>query len=92
MRPFHPSPLTLPFHSDVYRANSIVENFEQILANVFGPLFEVTLNASSHAKLYIFLKHCIGFDSVDDESKPEHHTFSADIARPNRWSQEENPP
>ena len=33
-----------------------------------------------------------GFDSVDDESKPEPIVFDADSPLPSDWSSEENPP
>jgi AMP deaminase len=33
-----------------------------------------------------------GFDSVDDESKPEHIVFDADTPLPEDWTHEENPP
>lgn len=38
--------------------------------DLFQPLFEVTKDPSSHPELHIFLQRVIGFDSVDDESKP----------------------
>lgn len=33
-----------------------------------------------------------GFDSVDDESKPEHHIFNLDSPLPGNWMEEDNPP
>lgn len=33
-----------------------------------------------------------GFDSVDDESKPEHHIFNLDSPLPGNWVEEDNPP
>jgi AMP deaminase len=38
---------------------------------VFKPLFEVTIDPSSHPELHQFLFQMSGFDSVDDESRPE---------------------
>jgi AMP deaminase len=38
---------------------------------VFRPLFEVTLDPTSHPHLHKFLRQVSGFDSVDDESRPE---------------------
>ncbi|VEL23353.1 unnamed protein product [Protopolystoma xenopodis] len=63
-----------------------------MLINIFQPLFEVTLNPKSHVKLHAFLQHVAGFDSVDDESKPESTTFDFDIATPDRWTSTDNPP
>lgn len=34
----------------------------------------------------------VGFDSVDDESKPEHHIFNLDSPKPVSWTEEDNPP
>ena len=33
-----------------------------------------------------------GFDSVDDESKPENSMFDIDVPTPDEWSWHENPP
>ena len=33
-----------------------------------------------------------GFDSVDDESKPERDSFKITTPTPNDWTSEENPP
>ena len=63
--------IQLPRLYDVYKAQGIIDNFGQLLDNVFGPLFEVTLNPASHPQLHLFLRHVVGFDMVDDESKPE---------------------
>jgi AMP deaminase len=41
------------------------------MADVFRPLFEVTLDPTSHPHLHKFLRQVSGFDSVDDESRPE---------------------
>ena len=37
-------------------------------------------------------KQVVGFDSVDDESKPEHHIFNLDSPSPASWTEEDNPP
>jgi AMP deaminase len=34
----------------------------------------------------------VGFDSVDDESKPEHPVFDREVPTPEQWTEEENPP
>ncbi len=33
-----------------------------------------------------------GFDSVDDESKAEHHYFQSTTPEPQDWVSEDNPP
>ncbi|XP_059359627.1 AMP deaminase 2 isoform X4 [Carassius carassius] len=77
---------------DVYHTKKQLSNFQQMLENIFMPLFEVTVNPSSHPQLHLFLQHVVGFDSVDDESKPEHHIFNLDSPKPVNWTVEDNPP
>uniref|UniRef100_A0A8C1LES7 AMP deaminase n=1 Tax=Cyprinus carpio TaxID=7962 RepID=A0A8C1LES7_CYPCA len=82
----------IPRLFDVYRTKQQLSNFQQMLENIFLPLFEVTINPSSHPQLHLFLQHVLGFDSVDDESKPEHHVFNLDSPSPARWCDDNNPP
>lgn len=44
------------------------------------PLFEVTADPQSHPELDKFLRYVIGFDSVDDESKPEYPMIDKDVS------------
>ena len=37
-------------------------------------------------------RYVIGFDSVDDESKPENPLFDRDVPPPDQWTDDENPP
>jgi AMP deaminase len=76
---------------DVYKSSGLMDNFEQVIVNLFQPLFEVTKNPSSHPKLAIFLQRVIGFDSVDDESKPERRLFRK-FPLPHAWNSTQNPP
>ncbi|CAG06825.1 unnamed protein product, partial [Tetraodon nigroviridis] len=77
---------------DVYRTKKQLANFQEMLENIFMPLFEATMNPRSHPELHLFLEHVVGFDSVDDESKPEHHIFNLDSPLPGDWTEEDNPP
>ena len=44
------------FHfSDIYRSKSIVNNFQEMLENIFHPLFEATVNPQAHPDLHKFL-------------------------------------
>ena len=52
----------------------------------------MTINPASHPELHGFLQYVIGFDSVDDESKPENPMFDADVPTPDMWCEGENPP
>jgi AMP deaminase len=40
----------------VYKEQGIIETFEQMLDNIFTPLFEVTKDPTSHPQLHLFLK------------------------------------
>ncbi|KAG7247433.1 hypothetical protein CRUP_000977, partial [Coryphaenoides rupestris] len=77
---------------DVYHTKKQLCNFQEMLENVFMPLFEVTVHPASHPELHLFLQHVVGFDSVDDESKPEQHIFNLDSPLPANWTEEDNPP
>ncbi len=50
------APSQLPRLYNVYKEQGIIDNFEQLLANVFAPLFEVTADPNSHPQLHLFLK------------------------------------
>ncbi len=41
----------------MYKEQGIIENFEQLLDNIFQPLFEVTKDPNSHPQLHLFLKN-----------------------------------
>lgn len=56
------------------------------------PLFEATNDPEKHPELHRFLQYVIGFDSVDDESKPENPLFERDVNEPAKWTDEDNPP
>jgi len=70
----------------------MIKNFDEILSNVFTPLFEVTNDPASHPELHRFLKFVSGIDSVDDESKPEYVQFDKSTPNPDDYEDAENPP
>ncbi|MCJ1403946.1 AMP deaminase [Xylographa trunciseda] len=81
----------IPRLFDIYKSSGFMENFEQVITNVFQPLFEATKDPSSHPNLFVFLQRVIGFDSVDDESKPERRLFRK-FPLPQAWDTKQNPP
>jgi AMP deaminase len=83
--------IQIPRLYDVYKATGMMDSFEQIVKNLFQPLFEVTKDPSTHPKLHIFLQRVIGFDSVDDESKIERRLFKK-YPLPKAWDSKQNPP
>ncbi|XP_023950489.1 AMP deaminase 2 isoform X2 [Bicyclus anynana] len=84
--------LQIPRLYDIFKSNKIMNNFQEFLSNIFLPLFEVTRDPNSNIELHKFLTHVVGFDSVDDESKPENPILDADVRIPAEWDDEENPP
>lgn len=75
---------------NVYKGMGIVPSFQNILDNIFIPLFEVTVDPSSHPQLHVFLKQVVGFDMVDDESKPERRP-TKHMPTPAQWTNDFNP-
>ena len=84
--------IQVPRLYDIYRVHNSVDCFQDILKCLFQPLFEVTIDPASHPDLHKFLQYVSGFDSVDDESKPENPMFDADVATPEQWTEVDNPP
>ncbi|KAI9880300.1 MAG: AMP deaminase [Pleopsidium flavum] len=83
--------IQVPRLYDVYKSTGLMDNFEQVVRNIFQPLFEVTQDPSSHPKLHVFLPRVIGFDSVDDESKVERRLYRK-FPLPKDWNTKQNPP
>ena len=46
----------IPRLYDIYKAQGLIDNFEQLLDNIFTPLFEVTVDPNSPPQLHLFLK------------------------------------
>ncbi|KAK6635399.1 AMP deaminase 2 [Polyplax serrata] len=84
--------IQIPRLFDIFKSNNMMNNFQEMLHNIFLPLFEVTNDPETHPELHKFLQYVIGFDSVDDESKPENPLFDKDVLPPDKWCETENPP
>ncbi|CAN1311283.1 AMP deaminase [Linum perenne] len=82
--------IQLPRLYNVYKEMGIVNSFQNILDNVFLPLFEVTVDPNSHPQLHMFLMQVVGFDLVDDESKPERRP-TKHMPKPAEWTNKFNP-
>ncbi|CAO1637071.1 unnamed protein product [Parajaminaea phylloscopi] len=76
---------------EVYKGNGTVETFQDLLSNVFKPLFACTLNPQKHPKMHMFLQRVVGFDLVDDESKIERR-YHRKFPTPSKWDTKESPP
>lgn len=78
------------FH--IYRESGELQNFEEMISNIFEPLFAVTLDPSIDPGLYYFLETIVGFDSVDDESKNDVMNITPGLTPPSDWTSSSNPP
>jgi AMP deaminase len=79
------------FH--IYRNNNEVASFAEMLRNIFLPLFEASADPASYPEIHYFLETMVAFDSVDDESRPEHGRLTDPaIPTPEQWTMKENPP
>lgn len=78
----------------IYKRSGDVENFQDMIDNMFAPLFHVTRDPSSNPPLFYFLQTVVGFDCVDDESKVESYRSenARDLPTPGAWTANENPP
>ncbi|GAA6060525.1 hypothetical protein JCM10212_005606 [Sporobolomyces blumeae] len=83
--------IQIPRLYDVFKKSGGVKDFEEVVRNIFEPLFEVTADPSSHPELHIFLQRVVGFDSVDDESKAERRLYRK-FPLPKDWNTTQNPP
>ncbi|XP_059668010.1 AMP deaminase [Cornus florida] len=82
--------IQLPRLYNVYKEIGIVTSFQNMLDNIFLPLFEVTVDPDSHPQLHVFLKQVVGLDLVDDESKPERRP-TKHMPTPAQWTNIFNP-
>ena len=83
--------IQIPRLYSMYKASHQVESFEEIIINIFQPLYEVTKDPASHPNLHVFLQRVIGFDSVDDESKVETRLYRK-FPCAKEWNTQQNPP
>lgn len=82
--------IQIPRLYNVYKEMGIVTSFQNMLDNIFLPLFEVTVDPNSHPHLHLFLKQVVGLDLVDDESKPERRP-TKHMPAPEQWTNIFNP-
>lgn len=48
--------IILFYYSDIFKLNKLMNNFQEILTNIYLPLFEVTNDPQSHPELHKFLQ------------------------------------
>mmetsp|Transcript_1531 Transcript_1531/g.2032 ORF Transcript_1531/g.2032 Transcript_1531/m.2032 type:complete len:727 (-) Transcript_1531:42-2222(-) len=74
-----------------FKANSMLNNFGEMIKNIFEPLFEATINPEKYPAIHLLLQQIVGFDCVDDESKPDAR-FTYKFPPPSDWNTKHNPP
>lgn len=84
--------IQIPRLYSTYKARGTVESFQDMLDNIFNPIFEATVDASAHPQVARLLQQVVGFDSVDDESQPQVRTDLRKCGAPETWNGSENPP
>ncbi|KAG8099012.1 hypothetical protein GUJ93_ZPchr0013g34202 [Zizania palustris] len=82
--------IQIPRIYNVYREMGTINSFQNLLDNIFLPLFEVTVDPASHPQLHVFLQQVVGLDLVDDESKPERRP-TKHMPTPDQWTNVFNP-
>jgi AMP deaminase len=84
--------IQIPRLYDAYRRSGEIASFGQMLSNIFAPLFAVSIDPASDPPLHYLLTTVVGFDSVDDESKPEFEHIQNSNPSPDEWTKPQNPP
>ncbi len=72
----------------IFQKKSKGNSFQDMLENLFVPIFEATLYPEKHPEVAELLTHIVGFDSVDDEGTAE---APCGCSRPSEWNKEQNP-
>jgi len=76
------------YSSKKKEGESAPRTFQNMLENVFIPMFEATLHPEQHPEVAELLNHIVGFDSVDDEGAAE---APCNCTRPSAWKSKQNP-
>jgi AMP deaminase len=86
--------IQLPRLFKIYRMNGSVGSFQEMLHNIFSPLFEATLRPEANPEIATFMKRVVGLDTVDDESTLEKVSSLANykVVQPQDWTVSDNPP
>lgn len=84
--------IQIPRLYNTYKERKTVTSFQDMLDNIFNPLFEATVDPNAHLKVALTLQQVVGFDSVDDESLPQVRTNLARCGPPDKWDCPDNPP
>ncbi|KAI0561664.1 AMP deaminase [Gracilaria domingensis] len=84
--------IQIPRLYNIYKEMGRLNSFQDMLDNIFTPIFEATVDPTSHPKVASLLQQIVGFDSVDDESQPQPRVDLRKCGPPETWNSNENPP
>merc|ERR1711964_411942 len=87
--------IQLPRIFHIHKKYGKVNNFKEMLQNIFKPLFEATLDPNGEADpdnkiIADFLLKIVAFDSVDNENKPDKLVTRKRL--PKDWTKQDPPP
>jgi AMP deaminase len=84
--------IQIPRLYSAYSSAGLVSNFQELLTNIFQPMFAATVDPTTNPQVFAMLQQVVGLDSVDDESAPPSKLPLADCPPPQRWTSSDNPP
>lgn len=84
--------IQIPRLFNIYRQMGRLNSFQDMLDNIFNPVFEATVDPGSHPQVSRLLQQIVGFDTVDDESQPQARVDLRKCGAPETWTSDENPP
>ncbi len=83
--------IQIPRLYELYKQQGLITTFQDMLDNIFMPLWEVSINPGVDPELHDFLSLVVGVDMVDDESKQE-GSRDAEVPSPENWDMPHPPP
>ena len=83
--------IQIPRIFQVFRQTNMVSSFDELLQNIFLPLWEVSISPTADPILAFFLSQVSGFDTVDNEAELEGHAISHEHVPPSHWTTPHNP-
>ena len=84
--------IQVPRLFDTWKKLGFVKSFQEMLDNIFRPLFLATIDPGSHKQINRALTQISGFDSVDDESKADLPMPPPGEGDPAEWTGDQSPP
>jgi AMP deaminase len=83
--------IQIPRLYKMYKMNNSIDSFQDMLTNIFLPIFHCTLFPNQNPKLHQLLTLIVGFDTVDDESVRTRFFDKTNQPPPQKWTIDEDP-